>query len=63
MAEEGGPLSASGRARRCFTVWCAAIDRVERHLRLVGLRTAPKPTQTLHDYLASRNAADDEAQS
>lgn len=37
LAESGGPLSASGRARRAFTAWLQATDRVERHLRLLGL--------------------------
>ncbi len=43
MVEGGGPLSSSGRERRAFAVWTAALDRLERHLRLVGIeRTAPK---------------------
>jgi len=37
LVESGGPLTASGRARRAFAVWLAASDRLERHLRLVGL--------------------------
>jgi hypothetical protein len=30
------------------------MDRVERHLRLVGLRRVPKPTPSLAEYLSSR---------
>lgn len=44
MAEAGGPLAASGRVRRAFTAWCAAVDRVERHLRVVGVRRVPRPS-------------------
>ena len=43
LAEAGGPLTSSGRVRRAFAVWCQAVDRLERHLRLVGLRRVPKP--------------------
>ena len=52
LAAEGGPLSSSGRARRGFTVWASAIDRLERHLRLVGLRRVPPPPESLSAYLA-----------
>lgn len=44
MLLEGGPLSQSGKARKAFTVWLAATDRLERHIRLVGLKRAPRPT-------------------
>ena len=43
LVEAGGPLAASGRVRRAFIVWSSAVDRLERHLRLVGLRRVPKP--------------------
>jgi hypothetical protein len=43
LAESGGPLAASGRVRRAFAVWSASVDRLERHLKLVGLRRMPKP--------------------
>lgn len=46
MAECGGPLASSGRARRVFTVWLAAVDRVEKHLRLIGLSRVPAPVET-----------------
>ena len=51
MVEVGGPLTNHGRARRAFTVWLAAADRVERHIRLVGLRRVPKPVQSLDELL------------
>jgi hypothetical protein len=54
LVESGGPLTASGRTRRAFTVWLTATDRLEKHLRLVGLRRAPKPSMSLQDYLATR---------
>jgi hypothetical protein len=44
LVQSGGPMTSSGRTRRAFTVWQAASDRLERHLRLVGLRRVPKAT-------------------
>ena len=44
VVESGGPMTAKGRARRAFTVWLAASDRLERYLRLVGLARVPKPS-------------------
>jgi hypothetical protein len=38
LVEAGGPLASSGRVRRAFVVWSAAVDRLERHLRLVGVQ-------------------------
>src|SRR2546422_296730 len=38
VVESGGPMTASGRTRRAFAVWTTATDRLERHLRLVGLK-------------------------
>lgn len=46
LVEAGGPLSSSGRTRRCFTVWAMSVDRVERHLKLVGLKKTPKGVAT-----------------
>jgi hypothetical protein len=37
ILESGGPLTNHGRARRAFTAWMAATDRVERLLRLCGV--------------------------
>jgi hypothetical protein len=41
----GGPLTAHGRARRCYTVWLQASDRLERALRLACSleRKGPEP--------------------
>jgi len=50
LATEGGPMTASGRARRCFKVWCAAVDRLERHVRLVGLRRVPPAVPSPREY-------------
>ena len=52
MADAGGPLSASGRARRCFDVWCAAVDRLERHLRLVGLQRKGRRINVAEQFAA-----------
>jgi hypothetical protein len=38
MVESGGPLTTADRARRAFMVWLAATDRLERFVRLVGLK-------------------------
>ncbi len=51
MVESGGPLTSSGRSRGAFTVWAAALDRVERHLRLVGLKRQLKPAKTLAEVM------------
>lgn len=56
LVESGGPLTASGRTRRAFTIWAATLDRVERHLRLVGLRRVPRPGPSLEEFLARRAA-------
>jgi hypothetical protein len=42
LAECAGPLTSRGRARRAYTVWLTATDRLERYLRLVGLKRVPK---------------------
>jgi hypothetical protein len=51
MKAGGGPLSSADRPRRSFLVWQAATDRLERHLRLVGLRRVPKEPESLASYL------------
>ena len=56
LVEVGGPLTSHGRARRAFTVWLAAADRVERHVRLVGLRRVPRPAPSLHEVLEGDDA-------
>ena len=56
MVESGGPLTSSGRTRRAFNVWCTALDRTERHVRLVGLRREPKPVPTLVEHMAKQAA-------
>lgn len=54
VMESGGPLSSDGRTGRCLVAWLQASDRVEKYLRLLGLRRVPKPTETLDDYLQRR---------
>ena len=51
MVQQGGPLTVKGKTRHAFTIWCAALDRAERHLRLVGLRREPRPAQTLAEVM------------
>ncbi len=51
MVQQGGPLTVKGKTRHAFTIWCAALDRTERHLRLVGLRREPRPAQTLAEVM------------
>ncbi len=53
LVDSGGPVTSSGRTRRIFTVWCSAADRVERHLRLVGLKRQLKPAPTLAEVMAA----------
>lgn len=52
MLEQGGPLSASGRARRCFDVWVKATDRVERYARLVGLERKARQAESLEEIMS-----------
>jgi hypothetical protein len=54
VLESGGPLSSAGRPRRAFVVWSADSDRVERHLRLIGLQRAPASPQTIEEWLTTR---------
>ena len=56
MVEEGGPLTSTGRTRRAFDVWVKSMDRLERHLRMVGLRRKTKPIPSLQDYLEQRQS-------
>ena len=56
MVQAGGPLTSSGRTRRAFEVWVKAMDRLERHLRMVGLKREPKPAPSLADYLQRHQA-------
>jgi hypothetical protein len=58
VVEGGGPLTSGGRTRRAFTVWLAATDRLEKHLRLVGLKRVPK---AVDDPLAAVRRAVEEA--
>lgn len=51
LVESGGPLTSSGRARRAFDVWLRAQDRLERHLRLVGLERKAAPVPSLEQEL------------
>jgi hypothetical protein len=44
VVEAGGPLTSSGRTRRAFAVWLSATDRLEKHLRLVGLKRVSTTT-------------------
>ena len=51
MVEAGGPMTVKGKTRQAFKIWCAALDRAERHLRLVGLRRKARPAQTLAEVM------------
>jgi hypothetical protein len=58
LVESGGPLTASGRARRAFSVWREAADRLERHLRLVGIQRQARqvdPMAAVHAAVAEAN--------
>ena len=49
----GGPLTDRGKARRAFQVWLLAMDRVERHAKLLGLDRKEK---RIDPFEASRQA-------
>lgn len=51
MAQEGGPLSSSGKVRRVFVVWKESADKVLRHLEKLGLRREPRPAPSLGEEL------------
>ena len=51
LVQSGGPLTARGRSRRAFTVWMSAVDRLERGLRLVGVRRVPRPVKSVTEAL------------
>ena len=53
VVESGGPITSSDRTRRAYVVWQSSTDRVERGLRLVGLRRVPGPAPSLHEALAA----------
>lgn len=53
VVEGGGPLTSAGRARRAYAVWLTATGRVERYLRLVGLRRVPKAALTFEQAVAA----------
>jgi hypothetical protein len=50
LVESGGPFTVHGRARQVFTAWLSACERVDRSLRLLGLKRTPKE-QDVHDWL------------
>ena len=51
MVEQGGPLTSKSKTRAAFKIWAAALDRAERHLRLVGIRRQSRPAQTLAEVM------------
>jgi hypothetical protein len=57
IVETGGPLASDGRARRAFEVWCAAADRLEKHLRLVGLERKARPAPTIAEFIEQQARA------
>jgi hypothetical protein len=54
---EGGPLSHSGRARRCWSVWRDAADRVERLGRQLGTKRVARPVDPLEAIRRAVQAA------
>jgi hypothetical protein len=58
LVETAGPLTSAGRTRRAFTVWQAATDRVEHHLRLIGLTRLSKPAANVAEAFAAMHEED-----
>jgi hypothetical protein len=52
LVEARGPLSSAGRTRRAFVVWVQATDRLEKFVRLVGLRSVPKRVPSLAEVMS-----------
>jgi hypothetical protein len=61
VVASGGPLTSQGRTRRAFAVWLQASDRLERFMRLVGLRRVPKPAPSLDAAIAALGDNDEQA--
>ena len=55
LAESYGPLSASGKTRQVYSVWCNAFDRADRATRLLGLRRKAKAVPSLAEVLAEKD--------
>ena len=53
LVAAGGPMTSSGRTRRVFMVWLQSADRVDKGVRLVGLKKAPKKVETLASVMAA----------
>jgi hypothetical protein len=51
VVESGGPLTSADRGRRCLVVWQIAADRVERYLRVLGLKRVPRPATSPLDFM------------
>jgi hypothetical protein len=62
LIEAGGPQTSSGRARRAYGIWLSASDRVEKHLRITGLRRVPRPAPTPLEYWAQRTTTPTDGQ-
>jgi hypothetical protein len=58
IVEDAGPLTDRGRARRAYTVWLAASERVSRGLALVGLSRRERPIVGASDLLLGRRPED-----
>lgn len=58
LVESGGPTTANGKARRAYGIWLSASDRVEKHLRITGLRRVSRPAPSPAEYWAQRSKAD-----
>ena len=54
VAEAGGPLTSSDRARRAFDVWFKATTAVERHARTIGLKRIPRDKPATFADLVTR---------
>jgi hypothetical protein len=52
VVESGGPMTSSGRTRRAYAVWLSATDRVEKHVRLVGLSRVPGRVPSLQEIMS-----------
>lgn len=57
VAEAGGPLTSSDRARRAFDVWLRTAQAVERMARTIGLRRVPKSADVAPlDWMKGKDA-------
>jgi hypothetical protein len=53
LVEQGGPITAKGKARALYTAYLGALDREMKLAQQLGLERRSKPVQSLAEILAA----------